>query len=115
MIIKAERAAINFAAKKGESLEDSIVYIGGIPCKDCMMALLDVRVDTIFYGPITSNMCEKESQYRYDLYEKWFRYKKTKLVKFRYLEGLLELNPKFKNKIKGSVDINWEFNVVQGK
>jgi len=108
--VHAERAAINFAAKKGESLKGGIVYVGGIPCKDCMLALLDVEVDTIFYGPITSNMCEKESQYKYDLYKKWFEHKKTKLIKFRYLEGLFKLNPKFKNKIRGTVDINWDFN-----
>lgn len=109
--IHAERAAINFAAKKGESLKGSIAYVTGIPCKDCMLALLDVGVSQIFYGSTSSKMCEKESQYKYDLYKSWFNYKETKLIKFRYLDGLVELNPKFSKKIKGELHIDWEFNI----
>ena len=107
----AERNAINQAAKKGVAIEDSIVYITGIPCVECMRALLNVEVAQIIYGSTTSVMCEKESQNRHELYKFWFSAKKTKLIKFKYSDGLIELNPKFKKRIEGQIEIDWQFNV----
>lgn len=107
----AERNAIYQANRKGKSISGGIVYITGLPCKDCMRALLSCDVGQIIYGPTTSKMCESESQHRYELYKVWFANRSTKLIKFRYLDGLQRMNPELKDKIKrGELEIDWEFN-----
>lgn len=108
----AERNAVVQANREGKSLKGGIVYITGIPCVDCMRQLLGCEVSQIVYGPTVSKMCESESQHRYDLYKFWFNYCGTKLIKFRYLDGLEKLNPDLKDRIKrGELEINWEFNL----
>lgn len=104
----SERNAVFQSAKKGISIDKSIVFVNGFPCIDCCRAMIHSGVSEIYYGPIIPRMCEKNI---YDDYELLFSGNTCKLIKFRYLEGLLELNPNFENKIKGTLDIDWEFNV----
>lgn len=104
----SERNAIYQSVKKGISLNKSIVYVTGLPCLDCCRGMISSGVIQIYYGPCTPKMCSDQELYKE--YEIMFSAQECKLIKFRYLDGLLMLNPNFKEKIKGQIEIDWEFN-----
>lgn len=104
----SERNAIFQSAKKGISLDNSVFFVNGFPCIDCSRAMIHSGAREIFYGPIMPKMCENNL---YEDYELLFSAKTCKLIKFKYLNGLVILNPNFKKKIKGYKEINWEFNI----
>lgn len=60
--VHSEIAAIANAAREGIRLKDSVFYITGHPCDQCMRAMLNVGVKRILYGPIGSHCVSHETQ-----------------------------------------------------
>lgn len=105
----SERNAIYQSSKRGISLDKSIVYVNGFPCIDCSRGMIHSGVTEIYYGPCTPKMCADEELYKE--YEIIFSGETCKLIKFRYLQGLIDLNPNFKDRVEGQLPMEWEFNV----
>ena len=56
----SERNCIYLASRKQTSLKDSIFYITGFPCSDCVRGMIQARVKKIVYGPYNSVMTNYE-------------------------------------------------------
>ena len=60
-LLHAEEAAIANAAKHGINLQNSTLYITGMPCEKCFRLLINVGVRKIIYGNISSACVDKDS------------------------------------------------------
>src|SRR3989339_1939332 len=58
----AERNAINNAANIGASLDNSIFYITGHPCVDCLSDIINVGALKVIYGPVKSACISEEDK-----------------------------------------------------
>jgi len=109
-MIHSEENCIFTAARNGISLRGSHMYITGMPCFPCLLAMVQVGVSKITYGPLNSYMLKEEGYF--DKYDLLFSILKTKVIfeSFKYEAGLIEINPKAGQLIKYCPDIN--FNIV---
>jgi len=87
----SERNAIYFAAKKGESLENSIFYITGLPCIDCLRGILTVGASKIIYGPLTSIMHNDFENHKKQ-YEKLLSNHSIIIKPFQFIDELFNEN-----------------------
>ncbi|MEM3113021.1 MAG: deaminase [Candidatus Pacearchaeota archaeon] len=58
----AEENAINNAANKGVSLNNSVFYITGHPCTRCLRSIINVRASKIVYGSVDSHCISDEDK-----------------------------------------------------
>jgi len=58
--IHSERNAINNAARRGISLQDSTFYITGHPCTGCFRDIIQVGARRIVYGPVMADCVKPE-------------------------------------------------------
>jgi dCMP deaminase len=84
----AERNAIFYASS--HAFIDSIFYVTGLPCMDCLRAILGVGASELIYGPLNANMCQDLTYFdRYDIMLKGL---KLKVRRFEYDESLFKEN-----------------------
>jgi len=104
----SERNCIYSAAANGTSLKDSIFYITGLPCIDCLRGIMQVKAQKIIYGPLNSNMIigkEIKKQYEILLNSHYLV-----IERFKFDKELLELNKGLKKIIDPNSDkLNMEF------
>jgi len=58
----AEKNAILNAANTGNKLKDSIFYVTGHPCVDCLSDIINVGASKIIYGPVESHCITDEDR-----------------------------------------------------
>jgi deoxycytidylate deaminase len=100
--------AIIHAAVEGVSLKDSIVYVTGIPCKNCLISLKQAKVKKVVYGPLSSVMTNYKDNT--DDYVKILTGGDMKVKKFSYLKELVLLNSRVADIIKDRKEIDFEWN-----
>jgi dCMP deaminase len=108
----SERNCIYMASRNGVCLSNSIFYITGFPCTDCLRAMIQVKVSKIVYGPYNSVMT---NSLEYIEKTKSILVGQKIIVKrFAYDEGLYKFNPRVKELIESRKinDINFEWNVI---
>lgn len=85
----AERNAIFLAAKHGTNINNSIFYITGFPCIDCLRAILSVGASEIVYGPKISKMGDARNKDTYLSYYAYYMYQKNVIIReFLYKKNL---------------------------
>lgn len=57
----SESNAIVNAAKHGIRLKDSIFYVTGRPCCQCLNKIINIEASQVIYGPITSKMIDQDN------------------------------------------------------
>jgi dCMP deaminase len=109
-LIHSEANCIFTAARNGISLKGSHFYITGMPCFDCLLAMIQVGVSRITYGPLNSVML-MEDEY-FDKYKLLFSICERKVIlrEFIYIEGLIEMNPRVEKIIENCPPLNFNMN-----
>lgn len=107
-MVHSEPNCIYMAARRSVSVAGSTFYITGFPCRECLKAMLQVKVSKIIYGPYNSIM---SAEYMEGL---GILLKGQSLVieRFTYDEGLYVFNPRVKDIIEEReiANINFELN-----
>jgi len=98
----SERNAIYLAAKNGISLRDSIFFITGIPCLDCLRGIIQVGAEKIVYGPNTARMINDEYISKYHLI---LSGSKISIERFKYDKGLYKLMPSIEEEMSKKAQI----------
>jgi len=93
----AERNAIYLASRRGVSLENSIFYVTGLPCLECLRGIMQVGAQKVIYGPLTSSMTDEKYFTKYP--DLLFGHKII-VQMFLYTKGLLKMNPSIQEVIK---------------
>lgn len=110
----AERNCIYLAARNGTPLRNAVFYVTGLPCLDCLRALIQVEASKVVYGPYNSVMQSSEEYLnRYDL---MVDNQSIIIERFKYDESLYNLSPFIKQAMvqkKDSMDMNFEHNVAK--
>lgn len=86
----SERNAIYNAARNGISLNDSKLYVTGLPCIDCLRGILQVGTTEIVYGPLNSIMLSKNDFVKH--YNILLKNQKLKIRRFDYDTELFKIN-----------------------
>lgn len=84
----AERNAIYYS--EASSFKDSIFYVTGLPCMDCLRAILSVGAAEVIYGPLNAVMCQDMTYF--DRYDIMLKGQKIKIRRFQYDESLFNEN-----------------------
>lgn len=105
----AERNCIYNAARSGICLKDSVFYIGGFPCVDCLRAMIQVGAKKIIYGPLQAMQIKDMF-----VYEDLLVNQNIIIHRFDYDDALFEENPRAKKMVKekeeqGLKGINFEY------
>lgn len=110
----SERNCIYMAAREGIPLHDSIFYITGFPCIDCLRAIIQVGAVKIVYGPYNSVLTSSEDYLlKYPIILKG---QPLVIERFKYDKGLYEFNSRVKKIIEEREisDIIFQWNVLGG-
>ena len=107
-----ERNAIYNSARHGINISDSVFYITGFPCVECLRGMIQSGAIKIIYGPYVAKMCESDE---FSLFEKILEKQPIIIERFKYDEGLFFLNPIAKimvekKKEQNIKDIDFEWN-----
>lgn len=107
----SERNVIEISGATGRALEGSTFYVTGLPCYECLRAIMGARVSRIIYGPLNSIMCMEEGYF--DDYEIFLEGHPLVVERFRYDEELFARNNEAKKAVenKPPVNIVKEFNL----
>jgi dCMP deaminase len=110
-MIHSEKNCIYMASRHAVSIVDSIFYITGFPCRECLKAMIQVKVSKIIYGPYVSVMIGNK-EYINSL-EILLKNQKIVISRFKYDEGLYRFNPRIRKIIEEREisDIDFERNV----
>jgi dCMP deaminase len=115
-LVHSEANAIYRAARKGTPLENSIFYITGFPCINCLQGILAVKAKKIIYGPLSSNMFDEDYMKIYDII---LDGQKIIIEKFKFEEELFKKNidakiaVTAKRESKKCIEINKEHNIEE--
>jgi len=90
VVVHSEVNAIYTAARRGTMIEGATFYVTGLPCLNCMMAILQCRADAVVFGPLMANMLKDEDYLRF--YPIILYGQSLQIQKFRYNEGLKQLS-----------------------
>jgi len=93
----AERNAIYLASRRGVSLENSIFYVTGLPCMECLRGIIQVGANKVIYGPLTASMTDGKYLNKYS--NLLFGHKII-VQMFLYTDGLIKMNPGVEETIK---------------
>lgn len=106
----SERNCIYMASRNGTRLENSIFYITGFPCTDCLRAMIQVKVSEIVYGPYNSIMTDSE-EYMVKV-KALLKGQNIVIRRFIFDKGLYRFNPRVKKLIEERevADIDFEWN-----
>lgn len=102
----AERNLIYNAARKGIALEGSVFYVTGLPCIDCLRGIIQVGASKLIYGPLNAFMTANYTEDDFETYKLILKGQPIKIEKFKYKDGLLQLNPWLKEILENRPDIN---------
>ena len=108
--LHAEKNCILLASRKEVSLKNSIFYITGFPCTDCVRGMMQAKVRRIIYGPYNSIMTDSEEYL--DKYKKMLKIRSISINRFKYDEGLYRFNPRIRKIVEEREisNINFEWN-----
>lgn len=107
----SEKNCIFMASRGNTRLKDSVFYVTGFPCTNCMRGMIQVKVLKIVYGPYHSVMTDNEEHL--NIMKKLLKGQKIIIERFKYDEGLYRFNPRVKTLIEEReiADIDFEWNV----
>lgn len=110
-MVHSESNCIYMAARHSVSVVGSMFYITGFPCRECMKAMIQVKVAKIIYGPYNSVMTDNE-QYIQSM-AILLKGQNIIIKRFEYDEGLYAFNPRVKDLIEERevADIHFEWNI----
>ncbi len=110
----AERNCIYMAARKGTPLRDAVFYTTGIPCSDCLRAIIQIQASRVVYGPYMTMMQNSEEYMK--RYPALLKGQKIIVERFKYDEGLYRFNPRVRTIIeeRDVIDVNFEWNTEWG-
>lgn len=86
----AERNCI-YLGSDGTPLENATFYVTGLPCLDCLRALIQVRAKRVVYGPYNSFM--QNSEEYLSKYSLMVKNQPIILERFKYDDALYVLSP----------------------
>lgn len=109
-MIHAEKNCIYMSARHAISIVGSTFYITGFPCRECLKAMIQVRVSKIIYGPCGSVMIDKKEYIK--TLGILLKNQDIIIERYKYDEGLYVFNPRVKSIIEEREvsDINFELN-----
>ncbi len=114
-MIHAEKNCIYMAARHAISVYGSIFYNTGFSCRECIKAMIQVKVSKIIYGPYQSIMTDKEGY----LESLGILLKGQNIIieRFQYDNGLYKFNPRIKKIVEEREvkNINFEWNIKETK
>lgn len=84
----SERNAIYYS--ECSSFENSTFYVTGLPCMDCLRAIIAKKASELVYGPLNSVMMDDDTFY--DRYDIILKNQKLKVRRFQYDKSLFEEN-----------------------
>lgn len=90
----SERNGIYQAARNGISLNNSIVYVTGFPCIDCLRGIIQIGAKKIIYGPLQSVMIAGPDYLA--RVDRILYCQKIKIERFAFDDVLFEMNPGLK-------------------
>jgi len=91
----SERNAIYQAAKHGTSLNDSILYVTGLPCIDCIRGIIQSGTKKVIYGPLQSAMTSVDVYL--SRFDRVVGGTGIRIRRFIYDDLLFEMNPGLKD------------------
>lgn len=101
----SERNAIYSAAKHGTALNESIFYVTGLPCLECIRGIIQVGAKKVVYGPLTAVMMA-EPEYL-DRFKRLVMNIDIDIKRFSYDDSLFEMCPEAKKQCQGRPDISF--------
>ena len=106
----SERNAIYMAGRRGVALKDSIFYVTGFPCVECMRAIIQIGAFKLIYGPYNSVMTDSEAYLK--KFTLLLKGQKLRVERFKYDKELYEYTPRIKTLIENKkiADIRIENN-----
>jgi len=109
-MVHSESNCIYMAARHATSVVDSTFYITGFPCRECLKAMIQVKVSKIIYGPYNSVMTDDEEYIQFMAI--LLKGQGIIIERYRYDEGLYIFNPRVKTIIEERevADIHFEWN-----
>ncbi len=109
-MIHSEANCIYISGRHGKSIMGSTFYITGFPCRECLKAMIQVKVSKIVYGPLASVMTDSK-EYVMSM-KNLLKKQKIIIERFKYDEGLYIFEPRVKNLIQEREveDIIFEWN-----
>ncbi len=111
----SERNCIYLASRKQVSLKNSVFYITGFHCTDCVRGMMEAKVRKIIYGTYNSIMTDSEEYL--NKYKKFIKICSIIISRFKYDEGLYRFNPRIRKIVeeKEVSNIDFEWNGWQDK
>ena len=86
----SERNAIYQAARHGISLNNSIVYVTGLPCIDCLRGIIQVGAKKIIYGPLQAAMLSSPDYLK--IFDRILYCQKIKIQRFAFDDVIFDMN-----------------------
>jgi len=107
----SERNVVEISGGSGKVLEGSTFYVTGLPCYECLRAIMGARASRIVYGPLNSIMCMEDGYF--DDYEIFLSGHPLVVERFQYDEELFAKNEYARKAVdnKPAVNITKEFNL----
>jgi len=102
----SERNAIYNAARNGTALNNSVFYVTGFPCVDCLRGIVQVGSKKIVYGPLTAKMSEDKDYIA--AYKELLMGICIEIKRFRYDEALFQEKPEVREICAGRSNIKLE-------
>jgi deoxycytidylate deaminase len=110
-MVHSEPNCIYMAARHHVSLTGSTFYITGIPCRECLKAMIQVKVAQIVYGPYGSAMLD--SKEFIDGIKVLLKGQPIVIRRFIFDEGLYRFNPRvgeiMADRKIGNTDFQWNW------